>query len=348
MYAIEKRPGEVEMSVLSFAEDFSRLILRYTKNTINVDQSKDVSKPLTYEEIASTISNVLSALGLMSTDLKSVLDSSVDSSVNTTVLSTPALSPIRRKQDDRARRFSISGEILDSNLDLSRLSLGTDETEVKTPLNGLRNAMKFISRSNPTIRINNIGRSDTFVCKKDQMEATNENEVFEDASVVETDDSLNDSFLESFGEMRKSVMEIATKLDKLEERAYLQSTKQRQRLYKSNCSSEVGQTATLKTNVPVVLHRSVSTFSGTPTSKSRAPGKENVSSKRKSISNASAVRTERLNRSANVGRSMSNLNLCDKAPPSSSSTSFRPPKNSRYAHVQSTIPKPSRPSNKKA
>jgi len=49
------------------------------------------------------------------------------------------------------------------------------------------------------------------------MEATNENEVFEDASVVETDDSLNDSFLESFGEMRKSVMEIATKLDKLEE-----------------------------------------------------------------------------------------------------------------------------------
>jgi len=40
MYAIEKRPGEVEMSVLSFAEDFSRLILRYTKNTINVKYSQ--------------------------------------------------------------------------------------------------------------------------------------------------------------------------------------------------------------------------------------------------------------------------------------------------------------------
>jgi len=142
MYAVENRPGEADMSILSFAEEFSRLILRYTKNTpINVkyprldraaraisaigfhaeidrflsrvsirvfqtDQSKDVSKPLTHEEIASTISNVLSALGLTSTDLKN-LDSSVDSSVNTTVLSTPAvsLSPIRRKQDDRARRF---------------------------------------------------------------------------------------------------------------------------------------------------------------------------------------------------------------------------------------------------
>jgi len=133
------------------------------------------------------------------------------------------------------------------------------------------------------------------------------------------------------------------------QRAYLQSTKQRQRLHKSN-SSDVGQAAekTLKTNVPVALHRSVSTFSGTPTSKSHAPGKENVSTKRKSISNVSTVKTERLNRSANVGRSMSNLNLCDKVPPSSSSTSFRPPKNSRYAHVQSTIPKPSRASNKKA
>lgn len=101
----------------------------------------------------------------------------------------------------------------------------------------------------------------------------------------------------------------------------------------------------MKTNVPVALRRSSSTFSGTSaTSKLRAVGKENKLDRRRSVSNVSAVKTEKLNKSAKVS-SMSSLNLpvCDKAPLTS-----RLVKNSRYAHVQSTIPKPSRVNNRKA
>ncbi|EZA46712.1 hypothetical protein DMN91_012275 [Ooceraea biroi] len=345
------------MNFLDFAEDFSRLIVRYTKTTsISDDQSKDAPKPMTHEEITSIISTVLSALGIKSTDITRVLEnSSADSSVNTTVFST--LAPSHRtstisKQDDSTRRLLASVEsTLNSDFSNSCLLSEADETETKTSLNSSRNQDKFVSRSTPIIRVNNIGRSDTFVCEKDQQ-VTADDDVFETVSNVEAN-SLNDSFLELFNEIQKSVLEL---LDKLKKQIYLLLAESLDKLHKNYssdrvCSNANQKSTSIRTNLPVAMHRSISAHSGTPTtSKLRPVGKENISDRRKSVSNASAIKPEKSNKPAKpIGRSLSNLNLsmCDNVNVSLTSTT-KFVKNPKYAHVQSTIPKPIRANNKKA
>lgn len=64
----------------------------------------------------------------------------------------------------------------------------------------------------------NISRSDTFVREKDQKVTIDGNDdVFANISIIETDNLLHDSFMESFNQVRKAILQVATKLDKLEE-----------------------------------------------------------------------------------------------------------------------------------
>jgi len=114
------------------------------------------------------------------------------------------------------------------------------------------------------------------------------------------------------------------------QQVFPQTVKQTQRLSSSKGFSGLNDPpAKKKTNLPMKIGRSLTVFSGTPTS-SPSIGRENLNARKS---------TGKLSESKKLGHSMSNLNLsvCNKT--DSYSTPKRT-KNPKYAHVQSTIPKP--------
>lgn len=120
-----------------------------------------------------------------------------------------------------------------------------------------------------------------------------------------------------------------------------------QRLSSSNGVSNHDRISS-RTAIPKI-RRSITAFSRTPTSsRSVAVGKIDVLNRRKSISGVpcgnSRKLTESVTTTVNLSTSTLNLSTTKKISPSSI---VRPAKNPKYAHVQSTIPKPMKQINKR-
>ncbi|XP_014474367.1 PREDICTED: uncharacterized protein LOC106744260 [Dinoponera quadriceps] len=326
------------MNVMSFAQEFSSLVIRYTKDPLpnpSPDNNQPANTPLTKQEVANVVSNVLATL-------LGISDIAACSSVKTPTTgiagatpATPVVHNINRDENDRsACRFS-SQDIQETprNRGASTTESSIDKKTEKTTLEVFQDGKKFISRSSPAICVTNIGRSDTFVLEEHQAaEAAGDLKKLNDPFAKA---DLTDVLLQSLNEARMSAINFIAKLDDVKKQAFPESFAQPLNTRRLSTSD----TNYGRTSIPARMRRSISDFPGTPTSsRSLSTGSQDAVDKRKNSGHASVDATSRkLSLVAPVTRSVSNLNL------SSSNKSFdsgRPTKNPKYAHVQSTIPKP--------
>ncbi|XP_050450334.1 uncharacterized protein LOC126850908 isoform X1 [Cataglyphis hispanica] len=319
------------MSVLRFAEDFSRLVMSYMKENLNLKKSKpnNVIVPLTNEQIAYTVHHVLRALGIKDSENDNdnefeTKDLNQGSDISKPI---PIISKINDTENNENTYRSENRShlaVTDSGLSFSDTSLKTNEKEAENSLNILQNEKKFISRSNPMICT--IGRSDTF-CKEDQkINDDIQEDVFENSFCS----SLNDIFIQSLEEIRESAVNITLKIDDLKK----QASKQTQQSY-PNSLLNFNRTSTITKKGPTKIRRSLTTFSGTSvSSKTHVVEKEDtLPDRRKSTGGACSITPKKL--STKLDSSVSKLDgLYNKMSPSLI------PKNPKYAHVKSTIPKP--------
>ncbi|XP_018307975.1 uncharacterized protein [Mycetomoellerius zeteki] len=332
------------MSVLNFAQEFSHLINRYTRTSSPHNDATNAITPLTEEQIVSTIYNVL--LVLINKDKNYLLSIFNNASVAT----IPETSVVQIKYEPNVEdififRFQDVRSVTSEESSFCDISLKDIKKEQENPFNTLQNDKKFISRSNPAIYVNNISRSDTFV-REVHLKETNDEDVFKDRTGDLTDTEIDlpsDLFYESLKEIRKSVMNIMTKLNHLEQ-SFSQLTKspkevtiKAQKSFLVNNSSN-GISIKIGTSVD---NRPSTASSKTPNS-SKQHTTDNKSSfeRRKStgaIGNATPVRKS--GESIKVCNSISSVDLSPYKPVRSSDYRPKFTKNPKYAHIQSTIPK---------
>ncbi|TGZ51386.1 uncharacterized protein [Temnothorax longispinosus] len=357
----KKEPNR-NMAMAEFAEEFTRLIIRHTRISVNDDLSKNAPLLLTSGDLVYTMHHVLHALNIKGFYseaekiesikremylLKTSNGANAADIPETSVVTHNKHEPDIEKTsqdaftDDEASVFS----------DISKASKEEQENSVST----LQNGKKFISQSNPVICISNISRSDTFVREESQqVNAEDQEDVFEDvANGVEMDDLSSDNFQTLVSELQQSTRDIMVKLRNLERLPQLiRSKKVTAKLHQppvpSGHSSPHRSSIINKTKVLPNICRSSSAFPKMPTSpKLLTTESGNISARRKS--------TGGIGTKASIGKSnkskldysitqngSSNLTLLahNKVSPGSS-VEFQPKvtKNPKYAHVQSTIPK---------
>ncbi|XP_050450344.1 uncharacterized protein LOC126850908 isoform X2 [Cataglyphis hispanica] len=289
------------MSVLRFAEDFSRLVMSYMKENLNLKKSKpnNVIVPLTNEQIAYTVHHVLRALGIKDSENDNdnefeTKDLNQGSDISKPI---PIISKINDTENNENTYRSENRShlaVTDSGLSFSDTSLKTNEKEAENSLNILQNEKK--------------------------------EDVFENSFCS----SLNDIFIQSLEEIRESAVNITLKIDDLKK----QASKQTQQSY-PNSLLNFNRTSTITKKGPTKIRRSLTTFSGTSvSSKTHVVEKEDtLPDRRKSTGGACSITPKKL--STKLDSSVSKLDgLYNKMSPSLI------PKNPKYAHVKSTIPKP--------
>ncbi|XP_032691647.1 uncharacterized protein LOC116854140 [Odontomachus brunneus] len=316
------------MNVMSFAQEFSSLVIRYTKDPLPNPSSKNKQPnvPLTKHEVTNVVTNVLATL-LGISDIN-INNTSFKTPTGSTV-TTPTASVIDNwKENDENICRSQDIQETPKNSGTSNPDLETDEK--KSTYEVFQDGKKFISRSSPAICINNVGRSDTFILDENQSTEADLKTFNDPFAKVE----MTSAVLQSLNEARMFAMNVVTKLDEIKKQAFPQSLNARRLSTNEINSNRMSNTTRL--TIPAKVRRSISDFPGTPTS-SRSSGSQDSGDKRKSFGAAIDTASRKLSSTA-VTRSISNLHL------SSNNKSFdsisKPTKNPKYAHIQSTIPKP--------
>ncbi|XP_011057630.1 PREDICTED: uncharacterized protein LOC105147944 [Acromyrmex echinatior] len=350
------------MSVLNFAQEFSRLINRYTRTS---SPHNDAITPLTEEQIMSTIHHVLLVLIKKDFDKNNPLQICNSTSAAVTLETSVVQMKQEPNEDVCSFRFQDFQSATDEESSFSDISLKDIKKERENFFNKLQNDKKFISRSNPAIYVSsNISRSDTFIREEFPKETNNE-DVFKDLTDVErigeTDSSsdpcqvsLNeiqksdvssDLFHVSLKEIRKSVMNIMKKLNHLEQ-SFLQLTRSSKevtpKVQKSSLINSYSSSSgiSIKTRTLINNCKSSTISPKTPNSSKQHATKDSIFERRKSIGAiGNATPVKKSNESTKVCHSISNINLSPYK--SVSSSDYRPKftKNPKYAHVRSTIPK---------
>lgn len=336
------------MSVLRFAEEFSRLVMSYMKDIPPIkDSTKTVIVPLNNEQIAFTVHHVLRALGIKDGETNNNDDSSLSNLVSKTEIrySIDSFSKVDLDEQEKENVYQDQSQLesqsesqpepqptIINNTSFSDATFKIDGIKTENSLeNGLQSEKKYISRSNPALCVS-VGRSDTFVCNEDHKTNTN---IKENICQI----PLNENILCFLEDLQKSVFDVAQKIDTLKKRAL--STKQSGQLF---TSSYLNFNHTMIKKEPIKIHRSMTTFSGSSSvsSKLQVTGKtDTLADRRKSTGGSSCgILTPRKSGSPKLDNSRSSLIeslSCNKLSPN-----FVPklPKNPKYAHVKSTIPKP--------
>ncbi|XP_039311021.1 uncharacterized protein LOC105200364 [Solenopsis invicta] len=331
------------MSVIQFAEEFTRLILRHTKTN---ELSSDDIMPLNNEEIVFTIHHVLDALNIKNFNDKNNNSNLIETS-NGNAEINPETSTIKIKceldMEDASSCPEDVQSVFTNDSSVSEVSLPVLKKEREGSFDVLQNEKKFISRSNPMICVNNISRSDTFIREGNQKKI--EEEVFES--------NLSGYLLVTLTEIRKFLMNITVKLNDLEQLLPNKITVKKQKSSLTNSYSSPRRTSTInKTRVSTNACKSSSNLSGTPTSsKMLATENKNIFERRKSTggiganavapekSGTSTPKMDTSNRSHNQSVSIMNLSTSSKISPSVANRPHKFTKNPKYAHVRSTIPK---------
>ncbi|XP_018371608.1 PREDICTED: uncharacterized protein LOC108766681 [Trachymyrmex cornetzi] len=357
------------MSVLNFAQEFSRLINRYTRTSSPHNDVTNAVTPLTEEQIMSTIHHVLLVL------IKKDVDKNNPLQVcnNASAAATLKTSAVQMKQEPNIedififRPQDVRSVTTDEESSFSDISLKDIKKERENSFVILEKNVKFISRSNPAIYVNNnISRSDTFI-REEHSKKTNDEDVFKDftdaerfgetdsssdlcqlsLNEVRNSDISSDLFHISLKEIRKSVMNIMTKLNHLEH-SFLQLTRSPKEVtskaQKSSLINSYSNSSgiSIKTRTSLNNRKSNITSPKTPNSSKQFATKDSVSERRKStgaIGNITCVKKSNESTKVNQSSSVSNIDLSPYKPVGSSDYRPKFTKNPKYAHVRSTIPK---------
>ncbi|KYN08806.1 EF-hand calcium-binding domain-containing protein 1 [Cyphomyrmex costatus] len=354
------------MSVLNFAQEFSRLINRYIRASSPNNDGTNTMTPLTEKQIVSTIHNVLLVLIKKDFDDKNNLFEMFNSAsaVTTSEISVQQIKQEPKIQDIIRSQDAQHVQSDDDSSSFSDISLKDIKKERENSFNTLQNVKKCISQSNPAIYVTNISRSDTFI-REENPKDTNDEDVFKnltDAEMIgETDlssdlcqvsfnerkSNLSSGFFHtSLKEIRKSVMDIMTKLNDLEQSFSQLTNSPREVTAKAKKSCLVNRHrspdyVSVQTKTSINNHRSSSTSSKTSNS-SKQLAKENtcISERRKSTGAIGKVTpVKKSNESTNVNNSVSSMDFSPYKPVESSEYRPKFTKNPKYAHVRSTIPK---------
>ncbi|XP_012523301.1 uncharacterized protein LOC105829175 [Monomorium pharaonis] len=345
------------MGVLQFAEEFTRLIIYYTR-TSNNDPSSNATVPLSNEQIVFTIQHVLDALkikGFKNKNDNNPLE--ISNGTNAVINPETSLINIKRELDTGdTYRCSEDAQSVFTNTDspVSDISLPITKKERENSFNTLQNEKKFLSRSNPAIYINNISRSDTFVREENQKsinQSEDQEDVFNDTTNAEQHNDLN-CLQTTLKEIRKSTINIIMKLNNLEQsfpQGFPNDVQQLSSI--SNYSSPRRISTIKKTKVPSNTNRRSSVMSSrTPTPSKLFPVENGTMLERRkstggirinvAIEGKSARSIKVTETSNQNSQQIMNLSGSSKASPGLS-TEVQPKfkKNPKYAHIKSTIPK---------
>ncbi|XP_011148876.1 uncharacterized protein LOC105188883 isoform X2 [Harpegnathos saltator] len=333
----------MSVTMMNFAQEFSNLVIRYTKDRLpplSSEKNESTNVPLTKEEVTNVVSNVLATLlGISDINVN-------NTSVKVPIVGADDIAPItplldnsdRNGKNENICRFrSQNIQETPKNFGTSSPNLKNDETKTtSTTLEVFQEGKKFISRSSPAICVTNISRSDTFVFEENQTAETTIdlkklNNSFAKAEVTST-------FLQSLDEARMSAINVVTKLNDMKELSQSLNTRR-------FSTSEIISSRASKLAIPAKVRRSISDFPATPTSsRSLATGSQDTATGSQDRRKSGAVSVDAGSRklsisAASVSRSVSNLHF-PSSNKSSDSTINKPAKNPKYAHIQSTIPKP--------
>ncbi|XP_011877372.1 PREDICTED: uncharacterized protein LOC105567260 [Vollenhovia emeryi] len=346
------------MTVLKFAEEFTRLVLRYSRSLPNNDPSNDM--PLNDEEIIFTIRHVLQVLSIKDVDKN-------NNTANAVGIPETSLVDIKQESENTWRSEDVLSVCTDDGASLTDTSPKVTENEQENFSGTLQDRKKFISQSNPAICIN-ISRSDTFVHEESQKITEDQDNVFEDSINTETCDlsEISELLGASLNTIRESTMKTTTnitaKLDNIEAllkqlfskklpKAVTSSTNWSQKMkinagnYQSLSNGHSSLRHTPITNKPKVSpnSRKSSSFLPRTSTSSKLSVKENISARRKSTDGIRTNASAEISVKSKVSRSTLNMNTLSprtKTSPSSSAE-FQPKltKNPKYAHINSIISK---------
>ncbi|XP_076644610.1 uncharacterized protein LOC143354402 [Halictus rubicundus] len=193
---------------------------------------------------------------------------------------------------------------------------------------------KHISLSSPAIHVNKITRSDTFIREQEKAKANAEQA--ESSTIIENEPSLCElqRILKKIDELRECAANLVSRIDDVKKDVCPQSTMPIRRLSSIGGFPGLGRPSTLIRPIPSSkMRRSTSGIPGTPTSSklsSMLKAEKITSSTRRTTVVTSSERSP--NRALR-NRSPSVTPIIIKKSPCTT-------KNPKYAHVQSTIPKP--------
>ncbi|XP_076285089.1 uncharacterized protein LOC143211368 [Lasioglossum baleicum] len=333
------------MNHVRFAEEFSLFLRRWMTPVTNEDGT---SAPLlTNQQIASAIHNVEQVL--LGVNLAMPDYSSVKTPATGIAVCTPSAPMIQKSSLDtpntslgRYRSLdTLMAEDKDAATKVEELASKSQEEmdiDENTGNETTIEEMKFISRSSPAIHVTKIGKSDTFIREEEKAKVDADQTISN--TFIEADASANElqRILKKFDELRDCASNVVSRIDDVKKEVCPQSTKPIRRLSSIGGFPGLGRTSTLiRPMPPTKLRRSSAGIPGTPTSSKLNSGmkvEKSTICTRRSISVTSTVRSPNatIQQPKNRSPSTTTTVLMKKSPITT--------KNPKYAHVQSTIPKP--------
>ncbi|CAK9827412.1 hypothetical protein ANTRET_LOCUS5107 [Anthophora retusa] len=346
------------MSVVKFAEEFTQLLVRWTRPVSTNEDGKDnLTMPLTNQQLLNAMQSILDMM--LGVSLQAPDYSSTTTPATGIIVCTPNAPVVSKLYMDQSSgplaRFRsldtltslcqmnnnvnmLGYEPLLSSRSQEKIDVGEDEGAESTPKD-----RKMISRSSPAIHIS-VSRSETFIREEEEKEASKEANNQENDNVFSKNDFTicedkmkSQTFLHKLASLRESVLNVLAKIDDVKEEVCPQSTRHIRRLSSIGTSGS-NRTGSIKRPIqPPKLRRSSTGLQGTPTSsKSNATlpvNKTESSARRKSIS-ANTIHTKQSKISPNRSPA-----LTSSTKKKLMSSGDKPARNPKYAHVQSTIPK---------
>ena len=326
------------MNAVSFAEEFTNLIFRWTKPGEGGD-----GPPLTNQQLLNAIRDVVQIL--LGVSLQVPDYSSVRTPGTGITICTPNAPTVPRLTMDSNNTSLARFRSLDTLTFCNAVNISNNDTLISKSqekietLNGDQaestpEQKKFISRSSPAIHVNSVARSDTFIREEEEkaggMNKKKREAEEKDQISLDPEKMKSNSFLKKIAELRECAYDVISKIDQVKKDVYPETTKPIRRLSSIGTYSGSNRTSTLMrpTQAPK-LRRSTSAFPGTPTSSKLnttiTAGKDEATAKRKSMA------------TSKISPTICTPSMAIKK--ISPLSSGKPAKNPKYAHVQSTISK---------
>lgn len=342
------------MNVAQFANELTELIVRWTTpRREDAGQSPEPRVPLTKQQIFDTMENVLQIV--WGENYQLINSSSVTTPTCGIATCTPNAPVVPKPSPTQPNaafgRFRSLESLMQNSNNLKSADAKSEGDPESTSENILPEDKKFISISSPSITVS-IPRSDTFIREENagnekdsnKESSDDKDDVFEKAE-KKFAAGMSHEFLEKLEALRIAAKEVVSKIENVVKE---QTSKPIHRLSGIGSYQWGNRGSTLNRPAPPPkMRRSSSGFQGTPTSSklntTMTTQKEQSSGRRKTMSTATIQLT-----TASVNTTSSRPATGTPSPSPVKKSGLKSAKSSKYAHVQSTIPKSTSATKKKA